>query len=99
MALKWETEELEILKKREVIIFSENIKREDLNDSELPTDIHLIEYRIGTTLFCDAVRCYKKVPIFDVYFDKLKLLGGEIISITNGYGKIKPNLYQKEKAK
>ena len=34
MTLKWETEELEILKKREVIIFSENIKREDLNDSE-----------------------------------------------------------------
>ena len=33
--------------------------------------IHLIEYRIGETLYCDAVRCYKKVPIFDVYFDKL----------------------------
>ena len=59
----------------------------------LPTDIHLIEYRIGETLYCD-VRCYKKVPIFDVYFDKLNPLGGKIISITNGYGKIKPKLFQ-----
>ena len=94
MTLKWETEELETLKQREVIIFSANIKREELNDSELPTDIHLVEYRIGETLYCDAVRCYKKVPIFDVYFDKLKRLGGTLISITNGYGKIKPNLFQ-----
>ena len=41
-----------------------------------------------------TVRCYKKVPIFDVYYDKLKPLGGKIISITNGYGKIKPKLFQ-----
>ena len=31
--------------------------------------------------------------IFDGYYDKLKLVGGKMISITSGYGSIKPKLY------
>ena len=90
----------------DVIIFEEKVTREDIEArrSELPSDIHLIEYVKGNELFLDAVRCYKKVDIFDFYYDilneeaKAEDSTFEIRSITSGYGSVKPKLWR-EKSK
>ena len=63
------------------------------DDSELPTDIHVVEYIVDGKTYYDAVRSYKMSDIFDIYYDKLKPMGGSVISIKSGYGKIKPKLY------
>ena len=90
MTLTWTTEEKQLLK---CSIFEQGINPKELNNSELPTDIHLVEYTVGETLYVDSVRAYKSVDIFDAYYDKLDGQG-EIRSITNGYGNIKPKLFQ-----
>lgn len=90
MTLSFTAEEKRLLK---FTVFDQNIDRENFDDTELPTDIHLVEYTIGEVLYVDSVRAYKKVDIFDVYYDKLKALGGELVSITSGFGRIKPKLF------
>lgn len=80
-------------KAAKITIFEQNIDRSNFDDRELPTDIHLVEYTVGETLYVDTVRAYKSVDIFDFYYDKLNPLGGVIQSISNGYGMIKPKLY------
>jgi uncharacterized membrane protein len=77
-------------------IVEEGIVPDSFDDSQLPTDVHIITYKIGDEVHFDAVRAYAKVDIFDDYYDKLKGKG-EIISIKSGYGKIKPKLYGKIK--
>ncbi|WGL30483.1 hypothetical protein SCRES1_gp56 [Synechococcus phage S-CRES1] len=88
---------------KDVIIFMEKVTREEIEEmrSELPTDLHLIEYIKGTDLFLDAVRAYKMSEIFDYYYDSLNeaaeagaITNFEIVSITSGYGQIKPKLFQ-----
>ncbi|WGL30600.1 hypothetical protein SCRES2_gp61 [Synechococcus phage S-CRES2] len=88
---------------KDVIIFMEKVTREEIEEmrSELPTDLHLIEYIKGTDLFLDAVRAYKMSEIFDYYYDSLNeaaqagaITNFEILSITSGYGQIKPKLFQ-----
>ena len=91
MTLTWTTEEKQLLKCN---IFAQGINPKELKNSELPTDIHLVEYTVGETLYVDSVRAYKAVDIFDPYYDKLKEVGGTVLSITNGYGNIKPKLFQ-----
>lgn len=76
-----------------ITIFEQNIDLSTFDDSELPTDIHLVEYEVGETLYVDIVRAYKASDIFDFYFDKVNPMGGVIQAITNGYGKVKPKLY------
>ena len=76
-----------------ITIFEQDIDRSNFDDRELPTDIHLVEYTVGETLYVDTVRAYKSVDIFDFYYDKITPLGGVINSITNGYGRVKPKLY------
>ena len=87
---------------KDVITFMENVTKEEIRElnSELPTDIHLVEYVRGQELFFDAVRAYRKVDIFDTYYDKLNaearqglISNFEIKSITSGYGSIKPKLF------
>ena len=75
-----------------------NIHQQDidptmLDQSSLPTDIHLVEYEVEGKLYVDAIRAYKMSDIFDAYYDKLTPIGGTLNSITSGYGTIKPNLY------
>ena len=91
MAITFTKDEKQLLKFK---VFDQNVDPKEINDSDLPTDIHLVEYSIGDTLYFDSVRAYKAVDIFDPYYDKLKALGGELISITSGYGNIKPKLFQ-----
>ena len=83
--------------KSKIQIVEEKIVPDTFNDSELPTDVHLVTYKIGDETLFDAVRAYAKVDIFDEYYDKVKGKG-EVISIKSGYGRIKPILYGKIKA-
>ena len=66
------------------------------DDSQLPTDIHIITFTKDGVKQFDAVRAYTKVDIFDEYFDKLGR-DNPIHSIESGYGRIKPKLYGKIK--
>ena len=91
MTIKFNTTELE---RSKINLFAQEVVKGDLNQHELPTDIHLIEYEIGDVLYCDAVRAYKMVDIFDVYYDKLAKVNGRIVSITSGYGSVKPKLWK-----
>lgn len=86
----------------DIIVFMEKVTREEIAEmrSELPTDIHLVEYVKGNDLFLDAVRAYKMSEIFDYYYDSLNeaaqagaITNFEIRSITSGYGNIKPKLF------
>lgn len=75
-------------------VMDQAICPDSFNDSELPTDVHIVTYTVdGETVF-DVVRAYTMVDIFDPYYDRLQGKG-KIISIKNGYGKIKPLLYGK----
>lgn len=87
---------------KDVIVYLESTTKEEVQElkSELPTDIHLVEYVKGQDLFLDAVRAYKKVDIFDYYYDRLNadarqglISNFEILSITSGHGSIKPKLF------
>ena len=84
---------------KDVLIHQQNVKIQDLDESELPTDIHMVEYEKDGKLYSDAVRAYKMSDIFDAYYDKLKESGGRIISISSGYGRIKPKMYNVDKKK
>ena len=87
---------------KDVIVLMEKVTREEIEEmrSELPTDLHLIEYVKGTDLFLDAVRAYKMSEIFDYYYDSLNeaaeagaITNFEIVSIASGHGAIKPKLW------
>ena len=97
MLINWTDEERESCKRRDVNIFILNTTPEAIveMDAELPTDTHIIEYVIDGETSYDAIRAYKKSNVFDEYYDKFKRDGisGEVIAITNGYGRIKPKLY------
>ena len=90
MAIQFTAEEKQLLKCN---IFDQNIDPKALDDASLPTDIHLVEYEVEGTLYVDSVRAYKMSDIFDAYYDKVSSLKGKVISITNGYGRIKPKLF------
>ena len=94
MAITWTDEDKERLTRREVIIHQQNITEPDLDQKNLPTDIHLVEYRQNNNIYSDAVRASKMSEIFDAYYDRLKQDGGgEVLSIRSGFGTIKPKLY------
>jgi len=76
-----------------MIIHAQDVDVETFDDKQLPNDLHMVEYIIDGKTFNDAVRSYKMSDIFDVYYDKLKPMGGHIVSIKSGFGTIKPKLY------
>ena len=79
-------------------IHQQDIDPDSLDQKALPTDIHLVEYEVEGKLYVDAIRAYKMVDIFDAYYDRLKLMGsGKITAIKNGYGTVKPKLWNPEK--
>ena len=82
------------LKKIQVV--EQEICPDTFDDTQLPTDVHIVTYSVGGEKYFDAVRAYNKVDIFDAYYDKLKGIG-TIHSIKSGYGRIKPKLYGKIK--
>ena len=77
-------------------IVEEGICPDTFDDTQLPTDVHIITFTKDGKRQFDAVRAYSKVDIFDEYFDKLGKTN-PIHSIESGYGRIKPKLYGKIK--
>ena len=87
----------EVLPLYGVILLMQETSHEELEDlaSELPTDTHLVAfYYPNGEAGCDAVRSYTASDIFDAYHDS----GLRVISITNGYGRVKPKLWQDAKS-
>ena len=80
----------------QVQLVQEGVNLDAFDDSELPSDIHLVTYTKGEETIVDAVRAYTKVDIFDHFYDKLKGIA-TIQSIESGFGRIRPNLYGKIK--
>lgn len=83
----------------DVITLFEKTTEEEIRalDKDLPSDTHLVFYQEDNTFYCDAVRCYTKVDIFDSFWDRLsvKAENGEIQSfsidsIVSGLGMIRP---------
>ena len=97
MLINWTDDERRNAQRGDVNIFILNTTPAVIKemDPELPTDTHIIEYVTDGETGYDAVRGYKMVDIFNVYYDKFKRdnLKADIVSIKCGYGRIKPNLY------
>jgi len=85
----------EELRKSRIQVIGHNIDPNHFDDRELPTDVHIVEFKVQDKLVYDAVRANTKVDIFNEYYFKVKNLGGVITAIKNGYGRIKPRLYGK----
>ena len=91
-----ETNFAEALPRYGVVLLMQETSKEELDDlaSELPTDTHLVAYYYPDgAAGCDAVRSYSKADIFDAYHDS----GLRIVSITNGFGQVKPKLFNDSK--
>ena len=90
--VKFSTEELTKMKCQ---VMDQNIIPDTFDDSQLPNDIHIIQYTCGNAVFFDVVRAYTMVDIFDAYYQRVKEGNGVIQSIKSGFGRIKPKLYGK----
>lgn len=86
------------LRKYDVIMMVENTTEEDIvaDSKNLPSDVHLVEFKQDGNTVIDAVRAFKMSDIFDAYYD----FGiTEIVGIVSGYGSIKPKLFNTDKNK
>jgi hypothetical protein len=94
MTVNWDSE-----KQARFIIFEQGIDRDSFSDRSKPNDIHLVDYVLNGREYCDAVRSYKMVDIFDGYHDKLKAEndGSRVLRITSGHGDTNPKLYNVKK--
>ena len=88
--------EFEAGETKKIQVMDQAIVPDTFDDSQLPTDIHIVTYMIDGEKVYDVVRAYTMVDIFDAYYDKLVGIG-EVLSIKSGYGRIKPKLYGKIK--
>ena len=91
--IEFTTEDLSRMK---IQVMDQAIQMDKFDDSQLPSDVHIVYYTLDGKDTFDVVRAYTMVDIFDVYYDRLKGKG-EIKSIKSGYGRIKPKLYGKIK--
>ena len=73
-------------------VLEQGVDIEKMEEHKLPTDTHLVEYKIGADTFVDMVRAHRMSDIFDAYYDKISHIG-KLIAIKAGFGKIRPNLY------
>ena len=78
-------------------IIEQGICPDTFDDTQLPSDLHIITFSKDGKRQFDAVRAFSKVDIFDEYYDKLGK-DNPIHSIESGYGRIKPRLYGKIKS-
>ena len=77
-------------------VFEEGICPDTFDDTQLPTDIHIVTFTKDGVRQFDAVSAYSKSDIFDEYYDKLGK-DNPIHSIKSGYGRL--NLFFMEKSK
>lgn len=73
-------------------LLEQGIVPDSFDDTQLPTDVHIVKYIVGGETYFDAVRSYSMTDIFDCYFDHLKEIG-KVVSIKSGFGRIKPRVY------
>jgi len=85
----------EELRRSKIHVVARGIQKMSFDDKGLPSDIHMVDYKVGEQIYTDVVRAYTKVDIFDEYYLKVKNIGGKIMAIQNGYGNVRPNLYGK----
>ena len=79
----WSKQDLADAERKEVKIVYENLINPDrMEQRELPSDLHIVTYEIDGDTRIDAVRAYKMVDIFDVYYDKLKTNILEVIDLS-----------------
>ena len=93
-----ETNLADCLPRYGVQLLMQETSHEELQDlaADLPTDTHLVSFRYPHgAISADAVRAYSKADIFDAYHDS----GLTVLEIKNGYGRIKPKLFQDAKKK
>ena len=93
-----ETTKLTHLKKYDVSLLMENTTEETVRNeqSELPTDVHVVTYKDDNgEQKVDAVRAYRMTDVFDGYHDR----GITVLSISSGFGSVRPNLYKDSKEK
>ena len=81
-------------RKSKIQVMEQGIVPDSFDDSQLPTDIHIVTYELNGETHYDVVRAYVMVDIFDMYYDRLKDKG-RVVSIKSGYGRIKPKLFGK----
>lgn len=84
------------LRKYDVTLLMDSTSVNDIeaDSKNLPSDVHVVRYVEEGVEKVDAVRAYRKVDIFDAYYDfGIKT----ILAIESGFGSIRPNLYQTQK--
>ena len=84
------------LRKHDVTLLMDSTSINDIeaDSKNLPPDVHVVRYVEEGVEKVDAVRAYRKVDIFDAYYD----FGiRTVLAIESGFGSIRPNLYQTEK--
>jgi len=54
-------------------ILEQGVDVEKMEEHKLPTDSHLVEYKIGADTFIDIVRAHKMSDIFDAYSTRFPL--------------------------
>ena len=64
---------------------------EKAKDFSFPNDAYLIWYTVDGKQYIDLTRCYKKVNLFDMYYDKYG--PGSVQKIDFGYGRSNPRLW------
>jgi len=80
---------------KDIIMLIERTSEEKLLklDKSLPTDTHLVRVKKPSWKKKEqvmAIRAFRKVDIFDLLHDE----GWQVLEIRNGFGQIKPKLYQ-----
>lgn len=87
---------------KDVIVLLEQTSSQEVADlnSDLPSDLHLVEYVKDGEYQVDGVRAHAMVDIFNFYYDYLKETSEqfEIQSIKSGYGSIKPRLFNAQQS-
>lgn len=71
-------------------VLHENCEKELANDSSLPTNSYLVTYILENEKSYDIVMCYKKVEVFNMYWDKYR---ENLLNIDWTKGKINPKLW------
>lgn len=64
---------------------------QQIKDPSLPSDAHIVIYRVNDQTFMDLCRG-KKVNIFDMYYDKFG--PGSVQKIDWGYGRVNPRIWR-----
>jgi hypothetical protein len=84
-----------LLEANEAHLLMQETSHDELRDldSDLPTDTHLVRVEKDFQIRIDAVRAYRMSDIFDAYHDA----GYTVQEIKQGYGRIKPKLFQNAK--